>query len=296
MALALLEKAEQPARPETLEQARLAFQRSEDEYRRMKSLHDSKSIAPNDFQKFETAYLAAREQFNLAKAGAQKEDKAQAKAALDQAMAAERLAAKRLADTKLLAPIDGFVSRRMIEPGVVVAPGRPAFLIVRLDPVEIRVGVPESDLVRVRIGQRASVRVPALPGETFEGTVRLINVSADPATRTYMSRIAVSNRGHRLRLGMIAEATIQSDTATEMLTLPGEAIVRDPQGATMVYVYYPDQKRVYARRIETGAVYGNEIRIRGGLKGDETVVLGGQQGLRDGVSAEARPEGAGERR
>ena len=68
-----------------------------------------------------------------------------------------------------------------------------------------------------------------------------------------------------------------------MLSLPIETIVRDPQGATMVYVYFPDRKRVYTRRVETGGVYGSEIEIKRGLTGEESVVLAGQERLRDGA-------------
>jgi multidrug efflux pump subunit AcrA (membrane-fusion protein) len=292
-ARAVLEKAESPVRPELLEQARVAFERSQDEYRRMKMLYDSKSLAPNDFQKFEAAYRASRQQFEQARAGGQKEDRAQARAVLEQAVAAEDIARKRLADATLRSPIDGFVSSRTVELGDVAAPGRPVFQIVRLDPVEIVVGIPETDIHSVRAGQKASLRVPALPGETFTGTVRVVNVAADPSTRSYMVRIQVPNPKHALRVGMIAEAQIQTDRTMDAMTLPGEAIAHDPQGATVAFVYFPDQKRVYAKRVDTGTVFGREIQIRAGLTGNESIVLGGQDKLRDGIAVtavEAPPE------
>jgi multidrug efflux pump subunit AcrA (membrane-fusion protein) len=67
------------------------------------------------------------------------------------------------------------------------------------------------------------------------------------------------------------------------MTLPAETILRDPQGATIVFVYYPEQQRVYSKRVETGAVYGREIEIRSGLSGDEAIVFAGQEKLRDGA-------------
>jgi len=119
-----------------------------------------------------------------------------------------------------------------------------------MDPVEVNVGVPETDVHLIRIGQKVDITVPALPGKSFQGTVRVINVSADPSTRTYMTRITVANPEHALRMGMVAEASIRGDRTVSMVTLPGDAVVRDPQGATQVYVYYPEQKRVYAKRVE----------------------------------------------
>jgi len=82
---------------------------------------------------------------------------------------------------------------------------------------------------------------------------------------------------------MVAEARIFGPAKARMLTIPGEAIVRDPQGAANVYVYHPDGTRVYARRIEVGLPIGGEVEIRSGLNGEEQVVVGGQQKLREGT-------------
>jgi multidrug efflux pump subunit AcrA (membrane-fusion protein) len=94
---------------------------------------------------------------------------------------------------------------------------------------------------------------------------------------------------------MVAEARIRGDRTVRMLILPSEAIVRDPQGARMVYTYFPAQKKVYARRVETGGVYGREIEIKRGLTEEDSVVFTGQERLRDGavvsVTAAEAPEG-----
>jgi multidrug efflux pump subunit AcrA (membrane-fusion protein) len=294
-ARAVLQKVASPVRPEVLEQARVAFERARDEYQRMKQVYDAKSLPPNDFQKFKAAYEASRQQYEQARAGGQKEDRAQAQAASDQAAAAEEIARKHLADTTLTAPSDGFVANRAIEAGDMAGAGRPVFQIVQLDPVEINVGVPETDIHLVRTGQTAAVQVPALPGVTSQGVVRVINVAADPSTRTYMVRIAVPNPKHALRLGMIAEARIRGDRQLDLMTLPGDAIVHDPQGAATVFIYFPDQGRVYSRRVEVGTVYGTEVEIRNGLSGTELVVLAGQSKLRDGTAVtvvEQPPSGA----
>ena len=284
---AALEKAMNPARPEKLEQARIAFERSEDEYRRMKMLYESKSLAPNDFLKYKAAYESARQQYELAKAGGQKEDKEQAKAASRQAATGVRVARKALSDTTLCAPISGYISKRYIEVGDTASPARPAFEVVQLDPVEVTVGVPETDIHRVRIGQKAEIRIPAQPEKTFDGALRVVNVSADPNTRTYMARIRVPNPNRFLRIGMIAEATIRGDRTVALMTVPGNAVVRDPQGATRVFVYHPDQGRVYAKRVEIGAGVGKDLVIKSGLSGDERIVLAGQTKLEDGMVVSA---------
>jgi RND family efflux transporter MFP subunit len=246
-------------------QARVAAERATSEYDRMAFLFERQSLARNDFEKFKA----------VADAAALK---------LDEARAAARIQQKRLTDTVLYAPVSGFVSRRLVEPGQTAAAGAPAFEIVRLDPVEILVGVPEGDIHLVKIGQKARVTLPALPESAFEGTVRVINVSADSRTRTYMTRIVLPNPGHQLRVGMVAEAAISGDQKVDAMTLPTTAIVHDPQGAPLVYVYDPGQQRAYARRVALGALIGAEVEIRDGLSGAEAVVVAGQNKLRDGAA------------
>src|ERR1700692_3249711 len=175
LARAQNEKASVSARPEVVEQARASLSQAEDEFRRMKTRYEQKSLAPNDFKKYETAYTNAQQQYGQAKEGAQHEDKAAAKAALEQAEAAERIARKRLSDSTLTAPVSGFVSKRNIEVGAMASPGTAVFTLVELDPVEIQVGVPETDVRLVHRGQQVIVTVSARPGMTFSGKVRLVN-------------------------------------------------------------------------------------------------------------------------
>ncbi|MDP2876978.1 MAG: efflux RND transporter periplasmic adaptor subunit [Holophaga sp.] len=249
------------------EAARAGAQRAEGEFQRMKQLFDSQSLAPNDFAKFQAANQAAHQQ-------------------LQQALAGEGIAKKNLADSRLVAPIGGYIAKRMLEPGVMVGAGQPVFEIATLDPIEVNVGVPETDIRLVKVGQSASVLVHALPGQNFQGTVKVVNISADPATRTYMTRISVPNPARELKVGMVAEVSITGTKKIEMTLVPAEAIVRDPQGATLVYQYFPDQKRVFSKRVEVGVLLGQDIQIRSGLKGDEIIVVAGQHTLRNGAAAE----------
>ncbi len=251
-----------------VELTRIGHERAADEFRRMKMLYDAKSLAANDFQKYKAVYDSTNQQYV-------------------QAVALEKLARKHLDDATLLAPTSGYISKRLIEPGDTASVGRPVFEIVQIEPVEVNVGVPETDVHLVRVGQKAEISIPALPGKSFQGTVRLINVSADPGSRTYMTRITVENPEHLLRVGMVAEVTIRGDKTISVMTLPGDTVVRDPQGATQVYVYYPDKKRVYAKRVEIGTLINKDIEIKSGLSGDELIVLAGQTKLRNGMAVSA---------
>jgi multidrug efflux pump subunit AcrA (membrane-fusion protein) len=285
-AVAVEQRADDGPRKQELEQARIEYDRAADEYKRMKFLVERKSLPPNDFQKIEAAYKAAKERYDMAQEGTRKEDRATATA---QAHAADAQAAeerKRLDDTRLLAPISGSISMRKVDPGQTVAAGTAVFSMVELNPVKVRVGVPEAEIGKVKQGAAAEISVPSLDGRRFAGKVAIIGVMAEPASRTYTVKILVPNPGPVLLAGMVAEARIFGPAKIHALTIPAEAVVPDPQGAPNVYVYSPERKRVYARRVEVGQPVDKEVEILSGLRGDEQIVVAGQQKVREGSIVE----------
>jgi membrane fusion protein (multidrug efflux system) len=222
--------------------------------------------------------------------GTRSEDKDAAQGTANAAAAQAREAGKRLAETRVTSPLNGVVARKLVSPGDLAGPGRPAFVVMDLNPAKVRAGVPEVEIGKVRVGQSATVHLPALAGRDFQGRVEIVGVSADPATRTFTVKIAVPNRDLLLRDGMVAEALIRTDQKVQAITVPGDAIVRDPQGARLVYVYLPEQKKVYARRVEVGTVYGTEVEISRGLDGSELVVTTGQHQVVEGSRVQAEVE------
>ena len=210
-----------------------------------------------------------------------------------QSAAAADLARKKLADTRLEAPISGIIARRAIEVGATAAPGQPVFTIVDLDPVRVRIGVPEGDVGHVKVGAPASVRIPALVA-SYTGHVSLIGVSADPTTRSYTVEITVPNPARELRAGMVAEATISTTQRVSALLVPATAVLHNGgvDGATIVYTVDRDGSRVHARRVSTGAARGDSLEITSGLTSGDRIVVAGQQRLREGALVQQMVSGA----
>ena len=151
-----------------------------------------------------------------------------------QAHAAEAQASeerKRLGDTRLLAPISGNISMRRVDPGQTVAAGTPVFSIVDLNPVKVRVGVPEAEIGKVKTAPRAEVSAPSLSG----APVRRESRNHRSGGRAGFAHVHGEDRRAQPRPGaaggMVAEARIFGPAKTRVLTIPGEAIVHDPQGA-----------------------------------------------------------------
>jgi RND family efflux transporter MFP subunit len=251
----------------TVEQAAAQADRAARDRDRNRPLLDAGSIAAADMDHLE---IAAR-----------------------QSAAAADLARKKLADTRLEAPMSGIVARRAIEVGATAAPGQPVFTIVDLDLVRVRIGVPEADVGHVTVGAPASVRIPALAA-SFAGRVSLIGVAADPMTRSYSVEITVPNPSHQLRAGMVAEATITTGQKTSTLLVPATAVLHDAgvDAATIVYTVDRTGSRVHARRVTTGAAHGDSLEITSGLTSGDRIVVAGQQRVRDGAAVQVIASGA----
>jgi RND family efflux transporter MFP subunit len=239
-----------------LEQADAQAEHAAQERDRYRPLLAAGSIAPNDMERIES--------------GAR------------QTAAAAGIARKRLADTRLVSPLGGVVARRAIEVGETAAPGQLVFTIIDLDPVRVRVGVPEGEIGTIRVGQPATVRIPALGAESFTGRVSLVGVAADPTTRTYAVEVAVPNPSRRLKAGMVAEATLAGDGVRTATTVPAAAVIRGAGGQNIVYLVDAASQRVRARPVVVGSVHGTEIEIASGIAAGDVVVVAGQHRLRDG--------------
>ncbi|MGA8671517.1 MAG: efflux RND transporter periplasmic adaptor subunit [Terracidiphilus sp.] len=271
------------SRAQELEQARIDSERAQDEYQRDKYLYDHQSLPANDFHKIEAAYLVSQQRYDMAREGARSEVKTGTRGQSHEANAQLSEAKKHLGDCQLRAPISGFVGMKKVDVGDSVSIGNPVFSVLDLDPVKVRVGIPEAEIGRVHEGARALVSIPSLDNQRFEGKVEAVGFSADSVSRTFTTKIAIPNPKHVLRAGMISESRVYDSVMINALTVPTVAVVRDPRGLPLVYVYDDSRQRVFARRVELGDLIGGEVELRSGLRPDEQIVVAGQQNVHEGT-------------
>jgi HlyD family secretion protein len=143
---------------------------------------------------------AATERVRLLKAGPRPDAVAAARAQVAQAEAAISLAAARLAEATIVAPIDGLVLRKNLESGETANPGVP--IVTLLDPRDIwlRAYVPETDIGRVRIGQAARLSVDAYPGRAFSGVISEIASEAEYTPRNVQTKKERVNLVFRVKI------------------------------------------------------------------------------------------------
>lgn len=171
----------------------------------------------------------------------------------------------------VLAPETGIVSRREVLPNERVSAGTRLYTLTALQPIWVNAQVEESDLGRIRAGQKATVRMDAYPGRTFAGRVDFINPEVDQASRTASVRLVLPNANQELTPGMYGSATIAVPLGWR-LVVPASAVLQTGTGA-LAFVA-EGGGRFDPRPVDVGLQVGNEIVIRKGLRAGERVAVG----------------------
>ena len=195
--------------------------------------------------------------------------------------------AVRLGETRIASPMDGVVSQRRLDPGVLVGPGTSAGSILTVDQMEVLrcfVTVNESEVSRLRLGLTAHIDLDALAGRRIDGKVVRLAPALDPATRTLDAEVQIPNRDGELRPGMYGRAAVVTDVHPKSLTVPVGA-VQISNGKSFVYAVQGD--KVQRRPVKIGVDGEEWLEVLDGLKPDEEVVTAGLEGLSEG--AQIRP-------
>jgi RND family efflux transporter MFP subunit len=179
------------------------------------------------------------------------------------------LARQQLADTVLLAPIDGAVRERKASVGEYLAAGAPVVALVKLHPLRLRVAVPERDAPSVRVGQTVKVQLEGDPVEHAGRVVRL-SPAIQEQNRTMAVEAEVGNPSGRLRPGAFARADIVVEADRPAVLAPASAIVTF---AGIEKVFGVKDGLAVERRIRTGRRSNDRVEILEGLAAGETVVI-----------------------
>jgi HlyD family secretion protein len=235
-ARANLAKLEAGYRPQEVREAQAAVAQAQADYddkakdfHRMQNLFERKTVSASTRDKSEAAYLMAqealrraRENYDLLKSGYRQEDIEAGRADFRQAEASLKLAQTRLGYATITSPVTAVVLARPVEPGHVAAVGATVLTLGDLDQAYFEGYIPETDLARVRYGQKAEVTTDTYPGKRYPAWVSYIAAKAEftpksvetfkeRVTLVYRTKIRVENQSHELKPGMPAEAVIFLD-------------------------------------------------------------------------------------
>ncbi|MHB0951810.1 MAG: efflux RND transporter periplasmic adaptor subunit [Allorhizobium sp.] len=232
------------------------------QYKRAVTLGKSGTLAKSQVEQAETAATSAR-----AKVASTEQAIAIAEADIKVVESQGADIDLKLARTDVKAPVGGLIASRNAKVGAIASgAGQPLFTLIRDGEIELVADVSETEILRMREGQKAEITVAG--GTTkLNGTIRLISPVVDEQTRLGAVHIAI-DEDDKARVGMFARADIVIATA-EGLALPLSAITTGKDGATTRLVSDNVVKQV---TIETGIQDGAYIQVTSGLKAGDVVV------------------------
>ncbi len=184
--------------------------------------------------------------------------------------------------TRIVAPFDGIVTRKLAESGDLATPGRPLLELDDPKLLRLEADVPEALINRVQLGATLSVRAGA-ESSGSAAVVSEIAPVADPASRTFNVKLDLpSNAG--LRAGQFARAAIPIGESTT-LRVPVSAVVQRGQ---MELVFVIANREAQLRLVKTGKRFGDTIELVSGVRAGEQVVVEDASRLRDGYPVETK--------
>jgi multidrug efflux system membrane fusion protein len=242
------------------------------DFERATRLYDTQSMTKSDFDTARAQYDATQGQLQAARATTSEAEIA-------------------LRDTSVAAPFDVDIVDKNVELGSFVGPGSPVLVLAKTDVVKIMIGVPDTALRSITLGQRVDVTVDAFADRTFQARISRIASAADPKTRNFEVEIAIPNRDHALKAGMVGSLRLtagEADTQQAAPRVPLSAIVQANDGRHGVFIVAASSAGDMARLrpVEIGRVTGTGISVVSGLKTGDEVITTGANLLKDGQHVE----------
>jgi multidrug resistance efflux pump len=286
-----------------LDAARAANQTAQLTLRRNQTLFKQGFVAQSAVDQAWAAAMAAQSQLRSAEvaarnaalnpgaASAAQANLRNAQAEVEVAQAQVGLIEAQLAQTTVRAPFDGVVTARNVDPGSLASPSATLMEVAQLDPVYINAGVSGANLSYVRVGAPATVTVTSVPGRTWNGTVKYLNLAAAPGSLTYLARIPIANPDATLRGGMVADVSFEQARKKDVLLAPRAAVFQTDAGFSMFVI---DGGKAKAVPVEIGLENDQEMEVSGpGLKPGVQAILNHAATLQPGMPVQAMPAQGG---
>lgn len=191
-------------------------------------------------------------------------------------------AQKAVDDTIVRAPFAGHISARGVAVGEYVTTASKVATVVRIQPIKLKLQVPEADAAHLRPGMAVQAQVTAHPDALFTGKVAALNVAIDPLSRAMTVEATFPNRDSSLTPGMFGTAEVRLTGTERALFVPKEAVVPTADGESSA-VYMVEGGKARLRVVHTGDTQEGTVRILSGLDAGAPVVATGVDHLFDGA-------------
>ena len=192
---------------------------------------------------------------------------------------------------KVVAPFDGVVTARNVDPGTLISAGsasdkRELFRMAKEGELRIFVNVPQSYAAAIHEGETAVIRVNEFQGRQFPGKIIRTSDSLDPSSRTLLTEIHIPNPTHILRPGMFASVKFTLDRTAKTILAPASVMLFNT-GGPQVAVVQPDQT-LHFQKVTPGRDYGATIELLAGVNPGDRAVVNPSDELVEGMKVEVK--------
>jgi RND family efflux transporter MFP subunit len=233
--------------------------------------------AKSDYERYENAYKTG---------GVTKQQLDQAKLALTNAQSNLTQANINVGDTKVKAPINGYINKKYVEPGSILA-GMPAtalFDIVNVSKLKLTVTVNESQVASLKLGNTVNITASVYPDKTFSGKITFIAAKADASLNFPVEIEITNNANNDLKAGMYGTANFGSNNQKQNLkVVPRNAFVGSVSSNEIFVV---ENNVAKLKKVVAGRILGDKVEIIDGLNDGDVVITTGQINLQDGNTVE----------
>lgn len=230
----------------TYEISHATLRQAEDGYERVKKVHESGTVADVKLVEIETQLAKAR--------------------------AAAKSSEESLEECRIKAPFDGTVSDVLVEQGIQVNPGTAILKLVDLSTIEVSIPVPEGEIGKIRIGQKALIDVPALNIEGIEAHVKLKGVTAASPSHTYRCTLVPEKKQTDLYPGMVCKVRLSEVSDSLRIRIPASSVEMDSNGK---FVWVVNDGVVGRKYVTVDGYQEQGVVISSGLEpGDKIIVKG----------------------
>lgn len=249
-------------------------------HRRIAALHERKSATPQELDQAVAALKAAEARVARSRAAL-----GEAQANLDASKASTEAAEVTSSHATIVAPFDGLITEKLVDPGNLVTPGTALLRMEDTRRFELEVRVDESRAARIALKTSVPVLVDGPDGPlTLVGQVAEVARAVDSDSRTLLVTIALPSAPGVLAPGMYGRAAF-AGPARRLLTVPDGALVRNGQ---LTSVFVVDAERAQLRFVSSGRSADGATDILAGLSEGESVVVDPPPSLRDGTRVTIR--------
>ncbi|MBO0346205.1 efflux RND transporter periplasmic adaptor subunit [Roseibium sp. CAU 1637] len=206
----------------------------------------------------------------------------------DLAVEALKTAEQNLAYTRLEAPFEGVITRRLIDNYTFVSPGTAVVRMQDVSEVQVDINVPEALFAQVTESQVQGIHAEfqAFPGKEFPLVYREHSTEVDDVTQTYQFTLAMPQQpGYRIMPGMSATVVVNIDRHADGdadFLIPTGAVAVDGAKKTFVWLLDSENDTVSKKPIEVGVVSGDYLPVTKGLELGDEIISAGVSYLTDG--------------